>query len=148
MASRPFGTMIDLTPIANSLNWGRRDVGTVFSANDPQAFVGSSFDAIMAGFDPQQPRSPWPGDKIEVLPGENGIPGESDNLVIDPRTGKAVRVGGRQDPAAGTIASPGDAKPAANAASLGPAVTDAGKRIGLVVVAVIIGAIALLVLVK
>lgn len=142
---RPFGEMLNL-PDANSLNWGRLDISTQFDASTPSDYIGLSLDRIARGFT-QQPRStgnrsPYPGDTIEVIEnppysGAQRVP--DDGLVIDPATGKAIRIGA---PLPDTISK------IKTAAGIETTLDDAGKRIGLTVVAVIVGAIALVMLLK
>ena len=139
--NRPFGEMLSI-PDANALNWGRLDISTQFDASTPSDYIGISLDRIARGFT-QQPRttgnrSPYPGDIIEVIEnppysGAQSVP--DDGLITDPATGKAVRIG--------TAPSDTPSKKSKSATGIEAKLDDAGKRIGLTVVAVIIGAIAL-----
>lgn len=144
--NRPFGELYN-DPTANALNWGRLDVATSFDANTPSDFAGRSLDRIARGFF-QQPRvtvgrSPYPRDTVDVIEnppysGAQNVP--DDGLVIDPATGKAVRVGASLPDAGGAMTAGGN--------TIQETLNDAGKRIGLTVVALIIGAIALVMILK
>lgn len=144
--NRPFGELFSLSD-ANALNWGRLDIATSFDANTPSDFAGRSLDRIARGFY-QQPRvtvgrSPYPNDTVDVVEnppysGAQRVP--DDGLVIDPASGRAIRVGaGLPDVSNGESSS---------SSSVGATLEDASKRIGLTVIAVIIGAIALVMLLK
>lgn len=144
--NRPFGELYT-DPSANALNWGRLDVATSFDANTPSDFAGRSLDRIARGFY-QQPRvtvgrSRYPNDTVDVIedpPYSNPQNVPDDGLVIDPATGKAVRVGASFPDVGGPVASGSN--------PIQDTLNDAGKRIGLTVVAVVIGAIALVMILK
>jgi len=156
--NRPFGEMLTLSD-ANALNWGRLDIATSFDASTPMDYIGLSLDRIARGFT-QQPRvvrgqSRYPGDVVDVIenpPYGNNQPAEDDGLVIDPATGKAVRVTGRFPSSSGPGPGPGSGPvsrtPATNTTAAEEFFGDASKRVGLSIVAVIIGAIALVMILK